>query len=60
MTYELTYETLAHFAATWGLVFLVCLFLVTMAYALWPANRDKFERAAHLPLIDDRDETKGK
>ena len=30
-------------------------FLGIVAYAVWPANRKRFEEAAHLPL--DEDET---
>lgn len=52
------YEDISRFAGTWGLGFLVLLFLIALAYALWPRNRDKFERAKRLPLEDDdpRDE----
>jgi len=48
-----SYEAIAHFAQTWGLAFAVLLFLISVAYALWPSNRAKFERAAHAPLADD-------
>lgn len=46
------YETLSSFAQTWGLGFFVLMFLVALAYALWPSNRDKFRDAARQPLID--------
>jgi len=49
----MTFESFSHFAGTWGLVFLVVLFAVALVYALWPGNRKKFERAAHLPLLED-------
>lgn len=52
----ISYADLSHFAGTWGLVFLVILFLGAVAYALWPSNRDKFKRAAHAPLDDDTDD----
>ncbi len=29
------------------------LFAVIVAYALWPRNREEFDRAAHIPLDDD-------
>jgi len=48
-----TFETVSRFAQTYGLVFLVVLFLVVLVYALWPKNRKKFERAARIPLRDD-------
>lgn len=46
------YATLATFAQTWGLGLFVMMFLIALAYALWPANRETFRRAAHLPLVD--------
>ena len=49
----MTYEAVAHFAQTWGLVLLVVLFAAVVAYALWPGNRKKFDRAARLPLEED-------
>lgn len=48
------YETLSSFAQTWGLGFFVLMFLVAVAYAVWPSNKDKFHAAAHLPL-EERD-----
>ena len=55
----MTYQDVALFAQTWGLVILVVFFAVALTYALWPGNRDKFHRAAQLPLADDeRPETK--
>ena len=47
------YETLSHFAQTWGLVYLVLMFLGVLVYALWPGNRAKFERAANQILEED-------
>lgn len=46
----MTYEQFSVFAGTWGLVLLVVMFTITMAYAFWPANKEKFEHAAQLPL----------
>lgn len=48
------HETLSSFAQTWGLGLFVVMFLVAVAYALWPSNREKFKAAAHQPL-DDKD-----
>jgi len=45
--------TLAHFAQTWGLGFMVLLFVAALGYALWPTSRDKFDRAARIPLRED-------
>ncbi|MCC0015770.1 MAG: cbb3-type cytochrome c oxidase subunit 3 [Rhodobiaceae bacterium] len=48
-----TYKTLAVFAQTWGLVYFVALFLAVLAYALWPSNKTRFDKAAHIPLRED-------
>jgi len=29
------------------------MFLASLVYALWPRNRQRFDRAAHLPLAED-------
>ncbi|MBL27438.1 MAG: CcoQ/FixQ family Cbb3-type cytochrome c oxidase assembly chaperone [Rhodospirillaceae bacterium] len=54
------YHAVSHFAQTWGLVFLVVLFLGVLVYALWPKNKKKFEEAARMPLedSDNPDDTK--
>ena len=40
----MSYQEAAVFAQSWGLVLLVTFFLSAVLYALWPRNRDKFER----------------
>ena len=47
------YETVVSFAATYGLIYFIILFAVVVAYALWPSNKSKFDRAARLPLKED-------
>jgi cytochrome c oxidase cbb3-type subunit 4 len=49
----MTYQDVSQFAQSWGLVFLVLLFLSACAYALWPGNRDRFDKAARTPLEED-------
>lgn len=46
------YDALSQFAQTWGLLLFVLLFAAVLAYALWPGNRDRFRRAANMPLDD--------
>ncbi|MDD9907968.1 MAG: cbb3-type cytochrome c oxidase subunit 3 [Rhodospirillaceae bacterium] len=46
-------ETITSSAQVWGLVFFVVLFAGVVAYALWPSNKGKFDRAARAPLDDD-------
>ncbi len=43
------------FAQTYGLVYLFVLFLIVVAYALWPRNKDKFDHAANIPLKEGDD-----
>ena len=47
------YHTIAHFARSWGLVYLFLLFVGVLVYALWPRNRKKFAEAARIPLRED-------
>jgi cytochrome c oxidase cbb3-type subunit 4 len=49
----MSYEPLAQFAQTWGLLYAVLIFLGAVAYALWPKNQSTFDHAARLPLDDD-------
>jgi cytochrome c oxidase cbb3-type subunit 4 len=44
------YQWLASIAQSFGAVYFVALFALVVAYALWPKNRAKFERAANVPL----------
>jgi cytochrome c oxidase cbb3-type subunit IV len=49
----MTYDTLATFAKSWGLVYLLLVFFGGLAYALWPRNKATFDRAARMPLEKD-------
>ncbi|MDP1631021.1 MAG: cbb3-type cytochrome c oxidase subunit 3 [Caulobacter sp.] len=49
----MTYETVARIAQQGGLIYFGLIFLVGIAYALWPKNREAFDRAARLPLEED-------
>jgi cytochrome c oxidase cbb3-type subunit IV len=48
-----TYKVLAEFAQTWGLAYFVTVFLSVLLYALWPANKSRFEEAGRMPLQED-------
>jgi cytochrome c oxidase cbb3-type subunit 4 len=48
-----TYEMLARFAQSAGTAYFFLLFLATLAYALWPANKERFDEAARTPLRED-------
>jgi cytochrome c oxidase cbb3-type subunit 4 len=47
------YEQVAHFASTYGLIYLVVLFAGVLTYAFWPKNKEKFEEAARRALEED-------
>ncbi len=49
----MTYETLSHFAQTWGLVYFMAIFAGVLIYALRPKARAKFEDAARIPFRED-------
>ena len=51
---EITHETLVAFAKTFGLFYLIVMFLVACAYAFWPSKKEEFDRAARS-VLDDED-----
>jgi cytochrome c oxidase cbb3-type subunit 4 len=50
---QLDYETVSRVAQQGGTVFFVGAFLAGVVHALWPRNKEAFQRLAHLPLEDD-------
>jgi len=48
-----TYENLRDFAAVWGSLYFAVMFAAAVAYALWPANKDRFDEAARMPSRED-------
>jgi|APDOM4702015191_1054821.scaffolds.fasta_scaffold152825_2 cbb3-type cytochrome oxidase subunit 3 len=38
----------------WMIISIV-LFIVILAWALWPGSRERFQRYAEIPLLDDDD-----
>jgi cytochrome c oxidase cbb3-type subunit 4 len=50
-----TYETVATFAQQGGTLFFMALFLAGVVYALLPAKKAEFDRAARMPLDGDDD-----
>ena len=49
----MTYQILAEFAQTGGLLYFVAMFAAAAAYAFWPRNRSRFNAAARIPLLED-------
>lgn len=48
-----TYQFLAGFAQTWGLLYFVAVFVAILVYALAPSRKSRFEAAAQMPLQED-------
>lgn len=49
----MTYDTLASFAQTWGMLYMIVLFIGVLIYALRPGAKEKFDKAANIPLKED-------
>jgi len=49
----MTYQDVSYFTQTWGLVYLVVLFVGMLIYALRPGAKKKFEDAALIPFKED-------
>ncbi|NQV45145.1 MAG: cbb3-type cytochrome c oxidase subunit 3 [Rhodospirillales bacterium] len=47
------FTSLSHFAQTWGLVYLVVMFVVVLVYALRPGAKSQFDDAARIPFKED-------
>ena len=50
-----TYETLRHFADSWGLVFMGVNFLVLVGWVFLPGSRDRNRSAARM-IFEDHDD----
>ena len=49
---ELTYQDVSGFAQSWGLVFLVLVFVGAILYAFLPSNKKKYEQAS-ISLLEE-------
>ncbi|MFC4272883.1 CcoQ/FixQ family Cbb3-type cytochrome c oxidase assembly chaperone [Sneathiella chungangensis] len=47
------YHSVSTFAQSYGLLYLFGLFILVLIYALWPKNKEKFDKAAQIPLEED-------
>ncbi|MGE3626877.1 MAG: cbb3-type cytochrome c oxidase subunit 3 [Hyphomicrobiales bacterium] len=54
------YPAIVSITQSAALVFFVVLFAAVVAYALWPGNKQRFERAARLPLDHGADAPRSK
>jgi cytochrome c oxidase cbb3-type subunit IV len=52
---DMDHDTLVGFAKSWGLFYLIAMFIGVVIYAFWPSNRKKFDDAKRNILgKDDR------
>lgn len=49
------YETLRHFAYSWGLVYLIVVFLALVLYAFRPGSKKIADDIAQIPLKEEDD-----
>ncbi|MGJ8560499.1 MAG: cbb3-type cytochrome c oxidase subunit 3 [Litorimonas sp.] len=47
------YDQIAHVVKVGGTVAFTAVFVAAIFYALWPKNKDRFDRAARMPLDAD-------
>ncbi len=47
------YDTLRHLADSWGLVYLMIVFIAVVAFTFRPWARKSYEDAAKIPLQED-------
>ena len=50
----LPHDLVVAFSKSFGLIYLLAMAVTALAYALWPANRDRFDRAAR-DIVEDED-----
>jgi cytochrome c oxidase cbb3-type subunit IV len=48
-----TYETMRHFADSWGLLALTLIFVFVVAFVFRAGSRAQYDHAARIPLDDD-------
>jgi len=51
---EFDHQSLVAFSKSWGLFYLIAMAVAVLAYALWPSNKKRFDRARRSIL--DRDD----
>ncbi len=48
------YDMLRHFADSWGLVYMMAIFLTVVVFLVLPGARDRAVASAHIPLNDEK------
>lgn len=50
---DINHETLVAASKSYGLFYMMIIFIVATIYAYWPSNKEKFDHAAASILKDD-------
>lgn len=50
---NISHDFLVFVSKSYGLIYMMLIFAAAVVYALWPGNREKFQRAATSILEDD-------
>ncbi len=51
---NITYESFRHFADSWGLLYMLGIFLIVIALVLLPGAKKRARDAAQIPFNEDR------
>ncbi len=49
------HDTVVGFSKSFGLIYLVVLSLICLAWTYWPSNKKSFDEAARVPVLDEED-----
>lgn len=50
----MTHDQVVQMVGTYGQLYMLGLFIVLVAFALWPRKGRSFEQHAHIPFADDK------
>lgn len=50
---ELTYESVAHFAQSWGLLYFFLIFIAVVVLVMRPSRKAAYDEAARIPFSED-------
>lgn len=50
----MSYESFRHFADSWGLLYMLAIFLIVIAMVLRPGSKSQAKDAANIPFKEDR------
>lgn len=51
---DIDYHTIREFSASWGLVYLMAVFIIAVLWAFRPGSRKQMDDAAQIPFKEDQ------